>query len=483
MTTKKEKKDQMSSNGQDCLARLSESFILKMTQSFSGLSFATSKDFEIFSHKSTTILSLNGLTEVADDGTNIIKRDYDELIFNLFSLSMSGEPMEFFKSIKGMCKGKASLMIPLLEKEYGSTSESSQMSIQGQLKALSFEGHNLKLFLQQFENIDRRLVGKFILPYETKLHLIKTALSGSADLRNDIKWAERAADGNWTKFMAEMRVTAQEIVDTNPNPTAASAMVLYVANGGEKKSAGKSQQTDNGLLANLNVMPCYFCKMPNHTVTTCGHVEKARFTFGYPSAKPKVPAAPVKVAAAKPYRNTAKKAVADHDEPSFSITSAQAQEYAALKANAVHIALPVISVLPVIFKCAAVNTNGTNEIVINPDSMSNVNICGDRTLFINLKKSVTPLIGIANAQATEQGEISLQLQTTAGTMVTCLINALYVESYPKKSILLSTCKFFKAGGAFTQNKDGALLTTRDGLIIACKIDANDLPYCIGKKTE
>ena len=115
--------------------------------------------------------------------------------------------------------------------------------------------------------------------------------------------------------------------------------------------------------------------------------------------------------------------------------------------------------------------------------MSNVNICGDRTLFVNLKKSVTPLIGIANAQATEEGEISLQLQTTAGTMVTCVINALYVESYPKKSILLSTCKFFKAGGAFTQNKDGALLTTRDGLIIACKIDANDLPYCLGKKTE
>ena len=123
MSTKQGKKETMSSNGQECVTRLSESFILKMTQSFSGLSFATSKDFEIFSHKSPTILSLNGLTEVADDGTNLIKRDYDELIFNLFSLSMSGEPMEFFKSIKGMCKGKASLMIPLLEKEYGSTSD------------------------------------------------------------------------------------------------------------------------------------------------------------------------------------------------------------------------------------------------------------------------------------------------------------------------------------------------------------------------
>ena len=125
-------------------------------------------------------------------------------------------------------------MVPLPTK-------SSQMSIQGQLKALSFEGNNLKLFLQQFENIDRRLVGKFMLPYEQKLLLIKTALG--ADLRNDIKWAEKAADGVWVKFMAEMRITAQEIVDATPNLTASSALVLYV-NGGEKKSAAKTQQAD-----------------------------------------------------------------------------------------------------------------------------------------------------------------------------------------------------------------------------------------------
>ena len=159
--TKKDQKEQMSSNVQESFPpstlRLTESFILKMTQSFSGLTFATSKDFESFSHKSTTILSLNGLTENAEDGTTVVKQEYDELIFSLFSLSMSGEPMEYFKSIKGMCQGKASIMIPLLEQEYGSTSESSQLLIQSQLKALSFDG-NLKLFLQQFENIDRRLV-------------------------------------------------------------------------------------------------------------------------------------------------------------------------------------------------------------------------------------------------------------------------------------------------------------------------------------
>ena len=160
-------------------------------------------------------------------------------------------------------------------------------------------------------------MAKFIFPYETKLHLIKTALS-VADFRNDIKWAERNADGRWIKFMAEMRVTAQELVDHDVTPKSASAMVLYV---GEKKTAASNKkQADNGLVANLNIAPCYFCNMPNHTVTTCGHIEKARFQFGYPSPKSKLPAVvPAKVATTgKPYRNTAKKAVAA-DEPSFSI--------------------------------------------------------------------------------------------------------------------------------------------------------------------
>lgn len=266
--------------------------------------------------------------------------------------------------------------------------------------------------------------------------------------------------------MEEMRITAQEMVD-HADATTKTAMVLYVANGEKKTAATNKKQTDNGLVANLNTTPCYFCQMPNHTVSTCGHVEKARFKFSYP---PKLPAVPVKVTTTgkpKEFKRTAKKAVAD--ETIFSITPAQAQEYASLKANAVHIALPVI------FKCAAVHTTETNEIVINPDSMSNVNVCGDRSLFTNLKKSVTPLIGIANAQATEEGEISLQFKTTAGTLVTCKIHALYVESYPKMSVLLSTCKFFKVGGTFAQDKNGAKLTTRDGLIIPCKIDANDLP--------
>lgn len=106
-------------------------FILKMTQSFSGLTFSTNKDYEHFSHKATTILTLNGITESKQDGTLVIKQEYDELVYSLFSLGLTGEPMEFFKTIKGISKGKANIMIPLLEKEYGSSSESSQLALQG----------------------------------------------------------------------------------------------------------------------------------------------------------------------------------------------------------------------------------------------------------------------------------------------------------------------------------------------------------------
>ena len=448
---------------------MEQNFIAKLSSSFQHITLTGQKDYDLFNHRVSTILTLNNLSTTSEDGSLEIKGEYDNIVYGLYNLSMTGEAMEFALSLKSTTKGKASLLIPFLEREYGSSSESSQMAFQASLKALTCSDGNLKTYLAAFESFDRRLIDKYVFDFKSKVHIVKNALNET--YRTDIKIAEREAKNDWTVFMAEMRVTAQELLD-HGSSTKSNAMVLFAgklppATAPKYYMQKSAVSKDNGFGANLNATPCFFCGSKTHTFSTCYSVITAKKSWRTDSQERHALDKQDK-SKGKP---TAKKTVAD-SELFLTLTQAQAQEYVALKANASFIALPVI------FKCAKSITIGENQIIVNPDSMANVNICGDKSLFTNLRPTTTPLTGIANTTATEEGEITFVVQTTAGTSVSVKIQALYLDSYPAGSILLSTAKFLKAGGSFHQDKAGAKLVTRDGLIISCKIDDNDLPYCL-----
>ena len=77
-----------------------------------------------------------------------------------------------------------------------------------------------------------------------------------------------------------------------------------------------------------------------------------------------------------------------------------------------------------------------SEIIVQPDSQANVNICGFKHTLHDFVDASTSVTGIANAISTGHGTILFSLQSTAGTTVTFRLPCLYMPGF--NGVLLTT---------------------------------------------
>ena len=63
-----------------------------------------------------------------------------------------------------------------------------------------------------------------------------------------------------------------------------------------------------------------------------------------------------------------------------------------------------------------------SEIIVQPDSQANVNMCGFHHFLHEFKEGSTDITGIANAKSSGQGVIMFSVKTTTNTTVTFRLN-------------------------------------------------------------
>ena len=120
------------------------------------------------------------------------------------------------------------------------------------------------------------------------------------------------------------------------------------------------------------------------------------------------------------------------------------------------------------------------EVVINPDSMANINICGDFDRFKTFTANENlKLIGIANTTAKGQGLVQFALTDTKGKSIQFEMNAYYLPSYGPGLLVSTNMLTTKGHCTFAQSEIGGKLVTPSGSTIMFKRDANNLPFAIG----
>lgn len=434
----------------------------KVAAAFQHLKLTGVDSYEEFTLKAGAILQLNGIK------TDNFK-DYDDEVFNLYSLAATGEAQRLMLSTESRTNRKASLLIPILDSEYGATSAAVQMSIQQKLRNLTYTG-DLKLYLTEFELTNRRLAGSYKLDFNTLLHLLKNELVAEHQL--NLRFASANANGNISNVIAELMAIAQEL--TIHKSKNATAMVTYTP-------PATTQHSD--ITKHLSTLPCWYCKKQNHSVNNCFNLVKdrdARPPMGYPTVHAMM-SAPVdhrdrRNKRPTPTTPTAKKALTAPASTTLTLSGADLDEYLSLRASA---GSNVTAYPAFAYKSATPNFPlEEDQIVINPDSMANIHIIGgDKSRFSSYKEIKTPIAGVADAFAVGIGTIAFTIvdkKSQASTTVEILVH--HLPSY--QGLLYSTNIFTQEGGKFIQSKTGDILIMSNGTTINVGRDRNNLPYFV-----